>query len=327
MSLFEYFWSTSKPTAIPETSSYESLEKETGPCPVSDPCKTCGCTCKSRVKNNDFVFEVEDPVVEEKEVELDPIVEEGLDPIVEEELDPIVEEELVEEDNNMMHIDGLTIKKFCPTMIDGTAIITAIGNRGSGKTFLMKHLQKELGLDRGTVISGNSGYPYKIGPNINVYENYDTEIIAEHINRSKMAISDYKKADVKDKTDPKSVIILEDDALPLTGTKLNNDKNLMWVFLNGRHARTYLLFCQQYSPISPIIIAHMDWIFLFREKNQNTRRKLYDQYAGFFPSFAVFEKVFDMVTMNYGCMVIKNCSVSHKLEDQVFWYFVPHLEL
>ena len=72
--------------------------------------------------------------------------------------------------------------------------------------------------------------------------------------------------------------------------------------------------------IPPNLRTNIDYIFILRENIINNRKKLYDHYAGMFPTFEMFSQVMDHCTENYECLVIHNNAKSNKLEDQVFWY-------
>jgi hypothetical protein len=61
-------------------------------------------------------------------------------------------------------------------------------------------------------------------------------------------------------------------------------------------------------------------VFILRENIVSNRKRIYDSYAGMFPSFEVFCQVMDQCTENFECLVIHNNAKSNKLEDQVFWY-------
>ena len=50
------------------------------------------------------------------------------------------------------------------------------------------------------------------------------------------------------------------------------------------------------------------------------KKKIYENYAGMFPTFDSFAQVMDQCTENYECLVINNNTKSNKLTDQVFWY-------
>ena len=52
----------------------------------------------------------------------------------------------------------------------------------------------------------------------------------------------------------------------------------------------------------------------------NNRKRIYENYAGMFPTFESFCQVMDQCTENYECLVISNNAKSNKLDDQIFWY-------
>ena len=61
------------------------------------------------------------------------------------------------------------------------------------------------------------------------------------------------------------------------------------------------------------------YLFL-REPYISNRKRIYDNYAGMFPTFESFCQVMDQCTENYECLVINNNAKSNKLDDQIFWY-------
>ena len=57
----------------------------------------------------------------------------------------------------------------------------------------------------------------------------------------------------------------------------------------------------------------------------SNRKRIYEHYAGMFPTFEMFCQVMDQCTENYECLVVNNNSKSNRLQDQVFWYKAePH---
>ena len=66
--------------------------------------------------------------------------------------------------------------------------------------------------------------------------------------------------------------------------------------------------------------TQIDQIFLCRETIVSNRKRLYDHYAGMFPTFEIFCQVMDQCTENYECLVIDNTSKSNEICNQVYWY-------
>jgi hypothetical protein len=72
--------------------------------------------------------------------------------------------------------------------------------------------------------------------------------------------------------------------------------------------------------ITPNLRTNIDYVFILRENIVANRKRIYDNYAGMFPTFEVFCQVMDQCTENFECLVINNTTKSNKLEDNVFWY-------
>jgi hypothetical protein len=111
-----------------------------------------------------------------------------------------------------------------------------------------------------------------------------------------------------------------DDCMSSKGSWVK-DPNIQELFFNGRHYHVSFILSLQYSlGIPPDMRTNLDYIFILAEDFVNIRRKIYEHYAGMFPSFEVFQKVFTDLTEDYGCMVINNRIHSKNIEDKVFWY-------
>ena len=72
--------------------------------------------------------------------------------------------------------------------------------------------------------------------------------------------------------------------------------------------------------IPPELRSNFDYIFLLAEDFISNRKRLYEHYAGMFPSFDIFTQVFNDITEDFGCMVINNRIHSKNITDKVFWY-------
>ena len=91
--------------------------------------------------------------------------------------------------------------------------------------------------------------------------------------------------------------------------------------MNGRHYKILFMITMQYAlGIPPNLRTNIDYVFILRENYVSNRKRLYEHYAGMFPTFEMFCQVMDQCTENYECLVINNNAKSNKLSDQVFWY-------
>ena len=99
------------------------------------------------------------------------------------------------------------------------------------------------------------------------------------------------------------------------------DPNVLSVFNEGRHYQLTFILSMQYSlGIQPELRSNFDYVFLLGEDFINNRKKLYEHYAGMFPSRELFDQVFLQVTDDYGVMVINNRLRSNDIRKKVFWY-------
>jgi hypothetical protein len=202
----------------------------------------------------------------------------------------------------------LILKKFDLKMMENSVNILALGKRGVGKTTLLTHIKDKLALNHGLIFAPLC--------TVQQYKNYGNDTgISLHSRFDSQILENF----LRDDQNMLETVVITDDC----DFNIWKDENIRWLIMNGRHIKTSLLtsfHCPMGIP--PDIRTNFDYIFMFREKNESSRHKLYEHYAGMFPSYALFEEAFDKCTDNYSCMVINNTSRSHKLEDQVFWYEV-----
>jgi hypothetical protein len=204
-------------------------------------------------------------------------------------------------------------------------VIVLIGRRDTGKSYLVKDLlfyQQDIPI--GTVISGteagNSFYSEHV-PKLFIHEEYSSGIIENILKRQRQCMKQvhqeiqmYKKSNI----DPRAFCILDDCLYDNSWTK---DKLMRLLFMNGRHWKIMLIITMQYPlGIPPNLRTNIDYVFILREPYINNRKRIYDNYAGMFPTFEAFSQVMDQCTENYECLVINNNSKSNKLTDQIFWY-------
>lgn len=225
---------------------------------------------------------------------------------------------------------NLHLKKFDMSKIPDDKVIVLIGKRETGKSFLVKDLlYYHQDIPIGSVISGteaaNSFYG-SIFPSLFIHGEYSPIVIDNYLKRQKLVVNmmnKEKKQKGGTSIDPRGIIILDDCLYDNSWIK---DTNIRALFMNGRHYKTMFVITMQYAlGITPNLRTNIDYVFILRENLVNNRKKLYDHYAGMFPTFEIFSQVMDQCTENYECLVINNNAKSNKIEDQVFWYKAsPH---
>jgi hypothetical protein len=213
---------------------------------------------------------------------------------------------------------------FRPNEAKGPVIVL-IGRRDTGKSFLVRDLlYHHQDIPIGTVISGteesNSFYGSMV-PKLFIHSEYSSAIIENILKRQRCVLKQIKKeidAGKKSTIDPRTFVILDDCLYDNTWAR---DKLMRLLFMNGRHWKVMLVITMQYPlGIPPQLRTNIDYVFILREPYIANRKRIYENYAGMFPTFEAFCQVLDQTTENYDCMVINNNAKSNKLQDQVFWY-------
>ena len=220
-----------------------------------------------------------------------------------------------------------TIRDRCEIDSRKSPMIVVIGKKDTGKSFLVKdilyHTQNAFPV--GTVISGtevaNEFFQHMV-PSKLIHDKYKPDIVMNTIKRQ-LAVKTHRNQDKhrsggNSNVDPRAFLILDDCLYDSTWIR---EESTRYVFMNGRHIDLMTIITMQYPlGITPNLRTNVDFIFILRETMINNRKRIYDNYAGMFPTFEMFCQFMDQCTENYECLVICNGVSSNKLEDQVFWY-------
>lgn len=206
-------------------------------------------------------------------------------------------------------------------------MIVVIGKKDTGKSFLVRDILANTHecFPIGTVISGtevaNEFFQHMV-PSKLIHDKYAPSIVTNVIKRQ-LGVKTARNTDKKShggnsSVDPRAFLILDDCLYDASWIK---EESTRYVFMNGRHVDLMTIITMQYPlGITPNLRTNVDFIFILRETITSNRRRIYDNYAGMFPTFEMFCQFMDQCTENYECLVICNGIQSNKLEDQVFWY-------
>jgi hypothetical protein len=169
-------------------------------------------------------------------------------------------------------------------------VVVLIGKRDTGKSFLVRDLlyyQQEIPI--GTVISGTeegNGFYAKMVPKLFVHNEYNTAIIENILKRQRTVLKQIKKemeTYKRSTIDPRAFVILDDCLYDNTWTR---DKMMRLLFMNGRHWKVMLVITMQYPlGIPPTLRTNIDYVFILRENYIANRKRIYENYAGMFPTF------------------------------------------
>ena len=219
----------------------------------------------------------------------------------------------------------LKIKRFDLKKMAENCTIAMIAKRASGKSYLTREiLYHKRDLPSAIAISRteklNTFYGEFI-PDIYIYDEFDTSILNKIFARqAKMNEDNKKRLENGKKPKDDRLMIIMDDCMSSKGTWVK-DQNILELFFNGRHHHVSFILTMQFAlGIPPEMRSNFDYIFLLAEDFKSNRKRLYEHYAGMFPSLESFEKVFSEITQNYGVMVIDNRVHSTDITEKVFWY-------
>lgn len=218
------------------------------------------------------------------------------------------------------------IRERCELDSKKAPMIVLIGKRDTGKSFLVRDILANTRdcFPVGTVISGSevtNPFFQEMVPSKLIHDKYNPSIVMGAIKRqmvAKQARNADKKNGGNSSIDPRAFLILDDCLYDKTWM---NEESTRYIFMNGRHIDMVTLITMQYPlGVGPNLRTNIDFVFILRETVLNNRKRIYDNYAGMFPTFQMFCQFMDQCTENYECLVICNGIQSNRLEDQVFWY-------
>jgi hypothetical protein len=222
------------------------------------------------------------------------------------------------------NVANFNLKKFNIDTILEHSAICCISSRGSGKSFLVRELLYH-NRDMTTVIIAPTdrmnGFYNEFVPSSFIHYEYTSELLSKIFARQ-MEVIEKNKERIKKGKKPidDRLLLVMDDCLASKGTWMK-DQNILELMQNGRHHKVKYILTMQFSlGISPELRSNFDYIFLLGEDFMSNQKRLYEHYAGMFPSFDIFKRVFTKVTSNFGCMVINNRRKGGEIIDKVFWY-------
>ena len=220
-----------------------------------------------------------------------------------------------------------TIVDRCEIDSRKSPMIVLIGKKDTGKSFLVRDILANTRdcFPVGTIISGTEvANPFfqEIAPSKLIHDKYKPEIVMNAIKRQ-LSVKQQRNHEKSShgghsNIDPRAFLILDDC---LYDKSWINEESTRYIFMNGRHIDMVTLITMQYPlGVTPNLRTNIDFVFILRENNISNRRRIYENFAGMFPTFEMFCQFMDQCTENYECLVIANGVQSNKLDDQVFWY-------
>ena len=219
----------------------------------------------------------------------------------------------------------LHLKKFNLDQIGDDKTVVLISSRGGGKsTVIVDLLYHKRDFPIGTVICPTEGSNGSFGrhvPKLFIHTEYSPQLIENVLRRQQKIIKRMEKERQlygRTSIDPRAFLIMDD---MMFDDNWKKDKNVKYIYANGRHEKLLFIVSLQYlKGIPPMFRTNCDYVFIFRESIVANRKLIYDNFAGMFPTYEIFDSVMTQCTENYECLVIDKTTKSNKLEDQVYWY-------
>lgn len=221
-----------------------------------------------------------------------------------------------------------TLKKRCELDSRKSPMIVLLGKKDTGKSFLVRDIlfHTKNAFPIGTAINAteiaNEFYQHMM-PSKFIHDKYSPQIVTNVVKRQ-LEAKGKRHQDIKARggggsnIDPRAFLILDDC---LYDSSWILQESTRYVFMNGRHIDlTTMITMQAPLGIPPNLRSNIDFVFILRNNIIKDRKKIYENYAGMFPTFEMFCTFMDQCTEDYECLVIINGIQSNRLEDQVFWY-------
>ena len=204
------------------------------------------------------------------------------------------------------------INNFNPSKIKaGEDICVIIGKRYTGKSFLLRDILSQIHSQFDCVsIFSQTEHLYHF------YEKFIPKFLF-HREWDENKIEKIFKVQESSKN---NFALIFDDMISDVDAFRNN-AFVKKIFLEGRHYNLgFFLLTQFVNALPPYAKNNIDYIFILQQQNNEEKERLYKEFGGAFQNKKDFIKILDLITENYGCLVIDNKSKSNKLSDRVFGY-------
>lgn len=182
------------------------------------------------------------------------------------------------------------------------SVIALIGKRGCGKTTLIKNILNEK-FENNVTIFSRANHGYDTCKNFN---NYTIITDTSNVNEMVSNIMNQQSDEFKNTGFITEKTIVLDDCINYEKS-FSRDKIFHILFMNSRHYKINFIFSMQYPSNIPVECRiNIDYIFIFKEDFVQIKRKLYEYYAGMFPTYESFNNKFSQLEQ-HECYLVKNC--------------------
>lgn len=222
----------------------------------------------------------------------------------------------------MIVVDSLDINEVRD---DKAYTYLLLGKRNTGKTTLLVDLlfARQSVYDIGIAFTGSRASKVSLKsiiPDTLIYDEWDAKVLEGFFLRVRVMQA---RAAREGHPPLRVFVILDDNGC---NEKVFYDKTLLEIMQNGRHDYVDLFICLQYAKVlRPNMRSQIDFLFAFKEKAPEVRKKLYDCFAGghFKGERKTFDAVYDKCTEDFRSMVVRNVDVDESdgdFEGGIYYY-------
>lgn len=203
----------------------------------------------------------------------------------------------------------------------GGSKIVVLGPPGAGKSVVIKSILKAKShlIPVGVAVSHSeptNKFYSRLFPELFIYDEFDVKII-ENIRQRQIY--------AKDNLPVAWCVLVLDDCM--ADNKVFNHKSMRDLIKNSRHWDLLSIYANQYVfDFKADIRASIGGVFILRQPNQVNRQKIFVNFAGIIPTFAIFCQLMDDLTNDYTCIYIDNETPTNDWQDCVFYYKAPVVE-
>jgi hypothetical protein len=215
------------------------------------------------------------------------------------------------------------LQEFDPEQIKLDATIVACGKRRTGKSWAFRNLMYLMKdkIPAGIVFSQTdelNKFWRSYIPASYIYPEYDPAVLDAVFARQKKILNNPALTEAeKDKKAP--FFILLDDVI--SDQRLKYDRNIMELFVAGRHYRLFVLITTQYAKaITPTLRGNTDYLFLFKTVQQRQKEALYEDFGSFLTKDGFYHTL-DAYTEDNECLVVDTSPENHVTPDEMMSWF------